>query len=855
MTNFNITINAKNKHTSKPTSASVESMNTCTPVSVDLQGLANIVLQPNGSTFCPATFNNNKRKNDQWLSQQAFCLDFDEGFTPDEALELLAGYEIIPNIIYTSFSDTPAHRKFRLIIVLDQVVTNADTAKWIIVNLMNLFGKKADKACKDLSRMFYGSGATTAEFFSKDFTEYQKLIDVLNTVQIANDRGETKKCLFEQAVYTEEAVVDAPLKTGATPGTPNIYKDIRVQPVKIEGVYNDGLIIDKFDFDKAAENVQIFADFLNGKWLTHPQLFGIATSMRWIEGGIKLMRDTMNKYNKTAKTNYSGNNFSILTYVPKMKYTPSNLESFSPYEDDFQYTNIISAARQQQGMVTQYEKYSEITVDEATELLEDKLNMILSERPKNKVFVIKVPTGLGKTQFLTHLTKTSATIAFPTHNLKDEVATRFFKNGTEVKVTPNLPAFSEEVMIQINKLADLNLNSDINSLIKNIARDTKEDVKVGTSFFTGSVRRSKYKSEDVELAKEYMIANQDCYNDKENIILTTHTKATYIDFASDLMIFDEDPMQQLLAINTLDALEFKKIVACLPESETSLKSVFESLYRWVVDITGETEYQKAKLIQILAEKRDLIREIILNPKNNFTKSNLMAFLDASHFQKAENNTINFIVRNEIKGLENKTVIIMSATASETIYTNMGFDCEIVDLGKVKMAGKIVQDTTYSLSKQSLINHIGVVSEKVGNLPVITFSDLKSKFKNPVSNMHFGNCAGYDDLNGKDIAVVGTFNRPLFVYVLIALALEQNIEMKSIKPETKEVKYNGYKFQLNTWENKFITAVQMDLINSELVQATGRARALRQDCTVHLYSGFPLRDTSSFSRGMKVKKSK
>jgi len=48
------------------------------------------------------------------------------------------------------------------------------------------------------------------------------------------------------------------------------------------------------------------------------------------------------------------------------------------------------------------------------------------------------------------------------------------------------------------------------------------------------------------------------------------------------------------------------------------------------------------------------------------------------------------------------------------------------------------------------------------------------FKNPVPNMYFGNCEGYDTLKGKDLAVVGTPHRNNVVYFLTAAAMGENI---------------------------------------------------------------------------------
>lgn len=838
MTTFKVTTNQINKHSSKPTNISAESINTKTPVELTLTQLAETVCQPNGKTWCPAIFKDNKRKNDQWLEQQIFALDFDNCTTPEEAIETLGTYGITPNMVYGSFSDSAELRKFRLIFLLDTVISNSDTAKWIIIQLMNLFGQKADKACKDLSRMFFGSKYSEPEFFNETPVDTVKLMDVLNTVAIATDNNKTRNVVDPKTVCR----ADVSLYIG----------EVRVQGQKTEGVFNEGKVVEHFDFEKAASNVQIFADFLEGKWLTHPQLFGIATSMRWVEGGMKLMRDTMNKFNAERKTYYSSNNFGILTYVAKMQYTPTNLSNYSPYEEDAAYSNIIFAAKAIRGGIDIIKTEEEISVDEAFDKLVEEFSNILEKREKGKVFILRVPTGLGKTELLSQLKVSSegiqsATIAFPTHTLKNEVAERFAKNGEIVKVTPELPEFSEEISVRLQKLYDAGLYSDVNSLVKEISRNPKQHKKISTKFFTGLSREkfAIYKESDVELAKQYIKENNECYNEASKIVLTTHTKATFVNFASDLMIYDECPLQQVLSIRNLDALEIKAIINNLPEDEAELKNTLTKFYSRIVDFAMDSEFRDTEVIGMLAEKRDVIRDVIINPKSGITTTSFLSFIDSCYYIKNSNNSIDYICRRDFQGIEDKTIIIMSATAATSVYENLGIPCQVIDLGKVKIAGKIIQDTTYSFSKTSLISIVDKVAKKVGNLPVITFSDMKQHFANPVNEMHFGNCAGYDGLKGKDIAVVGTYNRPAYVYALMALALGEKILTKDLLPSVKTVTYNNCNFSLNTFANDLMTRIQLDLINQELVQAVGRSRTLRENCTVNLYSGFPLRETTEF----------
>ena len=840
MKTFKITTNEINKHSAKPTNISVESVNTKTEREVTLLDLSEIICQPNGSTWCPAIFNGS-RKNDNWIQQQVFALDFDNGTTPDEVMDTLSSYGIIPNLVYGSFSDSVEHRKFRLVFVLDSVITNNEIAKWIIIQLMNLFGQKADKACKDLSRMFFGSKYNEPEFINEEFVSTENLMNVLNSVTVANDSNKTRKCI-------DSSFVSKPLSS-------YIYRENEVYGQS--DIFNNGQIIKNFDFNKASETVLIFADFLNGKWLTHPQLFGIATSLRWIEGGMKLMKETMNKWNSEGKTSYSNNNFGILPYVAKMNYTPNNLSNYSPYEEDWSKTNIISAVRNLKGMVEVLTVEKEISLDEAFNRLTEEFSKILEKKEKNKVFIIKVPTGLGKTQLLSQLQNVSATIAFPTHKLKNEVAQRFNDNETNVIVTPELPDFSETIKVKLQRLYDAGLYSDVTSLINDIAKNPKETSKVN-SFFksTNYSAKSIYSESDVELAKEYITLNNQCYNSVSDIVLTTHTKATFINFASDVMIFDECPLQQILNIKNLSASELKLIINGIPDNEDKLKTALSKFYTRIVDFSIETEFRTTEVIGILAEKRDVIRDIILNPANNIKTTSFLSFIDSCFYIKEDDNQINYIVRRPFQGVEDKTVIIMSATAAESAYEKLGLNVEVIDLGKVKIAGSIVQNTKYSYSKTSLLSpdridsnkqKVEVLAEKLDMLPVITFNELKSKFNNPVKEMHFGNCSGYDGLKGKDIAVVGTYHRPAFVYALMALALGEKITNEDLNPQLKEVTYNNAKFQLNSFKNELMTSLQLDLINQELVQCVGRARVLREDCTVNVYSGFPLRDTTKFVR--------
>ena len=88
-------------------------------------------------------------------------------------------------------------------------------------------------------------------------------------------------------------------------------------------------------------------------------------------------------------------------------------------------------------------------------------------------------------------------------------------------------------------------------------------------------------------------------------------------------------------------------------------------------------------------------------------------------------------------------------------------------------------------------------------------------------------------------MIGTPYHADFIYKLAAFTMgldfDEDEEMESLL-----VTHNGYRFWFTTYKNENLRAVQFWMIESELEQAVGRARLLRNPCEVYLFSNFPLR---------------
>jgi hypothetical protein len=181
---FKVTFDIENKLDSKPTADKVKVISNSLKTVIDCDIDRFVKGIESGYSFCPAVFNG-KRNNENFKSQQIFALDIDSktvSVEPIEVIELLESYGITSNIVYTTYSDTIELRRFRVIVVVDEEVTDKKLRDRIQQTLMNIC-KHSDKACSDSARLFYPSKSVIhIDYF------INSLIDI---VEIANKMTKT----------------------------------------------------------------------------------------------------------------------------------------------------------------------------------------------------------------------------------------------------------------------------------------------------------------------------------------------------------------------------------------------------------------------------------------------------------------------------------------------------------------------------------------------------------------------------------------------------------------------------------------------------------------------------------------
>lgn len=113
------------------------------------------MLSVHGFAFAPAlTCDHRERPN--FVSHEIALVDIDGNMTLEE-LQEHPFYCAYGSGYYTTASHTEEHHKFRILYRLPCAITEADTMETIYSGLIALHQAKADKACKDAVRLFYGS--------------------------------------------------------------------------------------------------------------------------------------------------------------------------------------------------------------------------------------------------------------------------------------------------------------------------------------------------------------------------------------------------------------------------------------------------------------------------------------------------------------------------------------------------------------------------------------------------------------------------------------------------------------------------------------------------------------------------
>lgn len=825
-----------------------------------------------GHTFSPATFSNGEKKNEYFAQMQLLVLDFDGTISYESVCERAEQYELPILSAYDTFSSDD-HNRFRIIFLNDVSITNIMAAKIYKNALMTIF-PEADRSDHDISKMYYGgkellyfddslprvnieSIIRNMSCYLKDkygSTHYKRYIK-----QFANKNGIrlNKKGLLDISVTNNSTENMSTLDLGKnSPNAIIIYKDNGdILPKSYYQIYleehgtpcsaskknhkNHSEYRSKMMKD-INQKCQLFREFESGiRRLHHEELFGISTNLIHIETGINTLKDIISRYpqfydeSKQNKWNY------YLPYIKDQQYGPMECNMFCPHKDTCKHrVSILSTAKLKRGTMERIPNYEETyyPIEDVQRDLARKLEQAASAEDK-MWHIIKAQTAAGKTEAYLNLMKSSDKrflIVVPTNKLKWDVKSRAEKLGIDLMVSPSLDEIKDE------------MPDYIWNYIK-FLRDTGQHSKV-YSFIEKMVLE-----ENVVCLKKYLKKLREFENYVGNTI-TTHRKFLSMNKniikKYDVVIIDEDiilssivPDQCEIPISVL-----KKILKRIEKVEmySGRKDTYAQLSKKIRQLFRKIKKDSLfKLFGFEWEDEEWNNDEKENGDDILGLADIPSFCLAEHFMyrqasKEKNLSEDSIVFLKPYKFKNIKHIMVSATVDKDIceYCFGKQNVKFYECKQAHYVGTLNQYYDKTMSRQCIDEDTSIlkkISDWSGFDHMITFK------KYAVDDMYFGNAIGCDYLKGQDIDVVGTPYQVDFLYKLFPFSLGLDIDgdatMKSC-----EVSHNGYTFYFTTFgaEHDILRRFHLWMIESELEQAVGRARLLRCNCTVNLFSNFPLR---------------
>ena len=834
-----------------------------------------------GCSFCPATFSDHRRHQEGFEQQQLIAMDFDND-DPDhmvtfQEIKSRADYYEMPIMFaYNSMRSKPDHPKFRVVFLNDVPIPDRQVATAMQMAMGEIF-PEADPLCyKDVSKLYLGGKELlyfdetipniNIDHLFRSYTTHvrlkcgtkhfkEKLQRFSKKTGIAlNDKGYLDVTLIDQSdefvsqIHPTEADGASKLdqKNGGISPTAIIYakndliiglgeKSPFFQYYKIRmrdctDMASVGKVFEKnladynhkqyrsYILKKIPVHCRLFREFESGeKYLPHLELFGLLNSLINVESGADLFLSTLSKYpefyDKLEKWK------SDVRYNIANQYRPQRCDTFCPYYRECEHSkNILTTSSYGRNLMEKIPDYHETyySLDEVHEDIREKLDDAIHMKG-NRLCVLVAQTGAGKShaylQAMQNLPGERFLVAAPTNLLKNELYKKACKeNG--VCVTPSLDEIKgeipEKVASRIDRLYAIGETKKVRSYIEQVSKT--EECKILKEYIEKRKKVAQSKGSCITTHRYFLAMDQERSDKFDQIIIDED-----IIFKSVITSQCEVPLSELkrLRHKTSDSNLCKKINTLLKLAQTDTCLELKSI-EYKPDPYKLRKHFHFDIEQFCRAERFYIRR-------------------ASKEEKVQKDTVVFLKPAVLKNLKQ---IMVSATANEEICRQVfGSEVEFFVCKKAKYKGRLLQFPGRSMSRSSIANDPGIIRRLIDHFHmdedhVITFMNQN------IGALHFGNTEGSNALEGEDILVIGTPYHAPFLYKLVAFSL--GFDINEEEEMTRQlVTHNGYQFWFNTFSDPQLRLVQFWMIESELEQAIGRARLLRHDCTVYLFSNFPL----------------
>ena len=786
-----------------------------------------------GVTFARALFKE-KRTTDFFEEQILFAVDVDKELSYQEFMERSKSYNMLPFLVYDTFSATAEQEKFRAVYLMETVIEKKKLAELFNVMMIKVF-PESDKTCKDVARIFYG-GKGIKYFNERNVLNIERLVVAFQTEmkkrdpknyrrnieELAGDYGiackggciqiyrkDTDLIMDEKIPQSADILGDMVVEYGSIKKKEKIKKEVECKREKNDSENSFNFPTLRIDKDKMSAYCPLYRDHL-AKHLHHNLKFLLATNLQYIRCGKSLFMAGIEEGTESRK-NWEMEWKQIKSYGYKPQ---SCIRGECPYVNKCKVDSLYSKLTWK--IIPLRKKESYITLEDAQNELRQYLHEAVEAKDRG-IHLIKAQTALGKTQAYCELACEKSDQAFmfvvPTLDLQDEIVKRLEAAGSHCIKTVSC--------IEKTKELDLSIYNELIMLY-----DSGQGDKV-------KGRIQEYLESNADELSEITIEEvKRCLNQQEKLngtcnVVTTHKM--FLNLPLKILeqyeiIVDEDILMSVIKDN----------------GSVSRKKITEALEAGI--FSGEAE-KRLKMLQNLepekAVKLEPLRISELSDKNMERFGDLVVLLGSQVFYYEENTQdIRYFNPMEIPKVK---TIVLSATLNEKIWKDFCKNRRVRmnEVGTVRYKGKLMQFTYYSMSRECIRKLDGQkvkgVIKEIAGVPeeqIITFKKFMDE-----SEIHFGKTEGFDKLKGKNLAIIGTPHYIVALYKMVGKYLDYDTSKKLCR---QRVENSNYSFNLMTFSNADMRNLQMYILETELEQAVGRARLLRYDAVVWVFSNFPLK---------------
>lgn len=784
-----------------------------------------VAVGKNGRAFSRALLKGG-RCTENFVQQHFLVLDFDDTISYKEFKKRCEQKRLPFAFTYKTLSYSRKECKFRAVFVMNITVTDQTFAKAMNCLIHKVFPED-DQSCQDIPRMMYGGKGLID-------VNYDARIDIMDLVYAAQDYmqetqpGNYSRDLQTLAKKIEVQICDGCLGFYKKEDIPDdldalmvIQGDIvmvcreeeensRTERRRVEKDNTGGCLrmIRGYDEETLQSLCPLLYDYIHAEEdMEHVFKYILASSLVHISGGKTIFFKYLMHHESKWKSDWERR---------LKKLYPKHCRGICPYSAKCNCDSLYQKLTCKIIQTSKVEKYFPLEV--CVDSLDDSLHEAVGNQEEG-IYLIKGQTALGKTEvycrIVQEMTDKKFLIAVPTCKLQDEVAERLEEKGVSCYKTVSL--YNAIRRLGIEELSDI-VQKDYES---GFGRQVKKRIR----YYYEQHKEEMNRLQKRELKK---ILSPQTETEDARCIVTTHAYFLMMDdrqFSDYEVIIDEDLLMTLFKKN--GAVPISDIRFAINNKIFSKENTEE--LKKILKLDHE-EARKVKFQKLTDGQLERLYE-----KSNSFDGPMPLLLESTYVAKDKNKgEILFFQKTEIAC---RKMIILSASADCSLYETYfdGWKIHFMEIYQAKYTGKVVQYTAHSMSRKCMKMYTQeVVDEAIekiaGPVPKITF-----KMFDPDGTMHFGKTEGFDEFKGRDIAVIGTPHNLPALYKMLGEALGYDSRDTLCK---RRIERNGYSFCFMTFSDVNMQNLQLFFIETELEQAIGRARALRYDCTVYVFSNYP-----------------